>query len=207
MLLVLGCTPDGVDTSLDTSVDPATCVAWPVEVADAPLFGGNDADSEATGEPGEWPIDVVRELVVQDGLVQRTHLTTPMWGDFKSDAGLRLEGFWTDDGGFDVQYDSALVLYPLPLEGAWTSEASFSDATVAFGTNQGVDAVSAAVVDTVDLDLDSIVFSDVSVIESTWTRTLAVSTGPTVWTETAWVHPCHGVLARRTAGQGMRFLP
>jgi hypothetical protein len=151
---------------------------------------------------------MVRSLTVREGLVQRTSLTgRPMWADFQGGSGLSMEAFWSDDGAFDVTYDTPLLLYPFPLAGSWESVATFSDALIASTPNQGVDTWTAEVVDTIDLNLDGIVFLDTAVIETQVVRTLAVSSGPITWRETAWVQPCRGMLARISDGQGMRLLP
>lgn len=186
----------------------AECEQWPVQVGDVSLFGGPAADITAAVPPGDWDIDIVREITVQEGLVQRTSIDgRAMWADFKGGAGLSMEAFWSEDGAFDVTYDEPLELYRYPLEGSWTSTASFSNGIVLYTPNQGVDTWSAEVVDTIDLELDGIVFVDTAVIEVVVTRELAVSTGPIEWRETAWVQPCVGMLARISDGRGMRLLP
>ena len=204
MLLLLGCVP-GPDGGPEVGAD---CGEWPVQVGDVPLFGGPIAMVSAAIPPKDWDIDVVRELAVDEGLVQRTSLHgRQFWADFQGGEGLSMQAFWSEDGAFDVRYDDPLVLYPYPIEGRWTSVASFADAIIAFSPNEGVDTWDAEVVDTIDLELDGIVFRETAVIEIEATRELAVSTGVVQWRETAWVQPCRGLLARITDGHGMRLLP
>ncbi len=188
--------------------DAATCEPWSMAVGDSALFGGNSQAEALSDLPGDWPIDVVRTWTVQDGLVQRSSLAGhAMWADYDTGGGLWLQAFWSEDGAWDVVYDEPLLLLPSPLPPEWTATAGFTDATVAWGTNQGVDTVVSAVVETQDVDLDGIVFRDTSVIEAQWTRELALSSGPVAWSERLWVHECHGVVARESRGIGVRLVP
>jgi hypothetical protein len=206
-LLFMACSP-ATDAPADTGdLVQQDCSDWPMAEGDAPLFGGPIESVTATTPPKDWPIDVVRELEVLEGLVQRTTLQgQPFWGDFAAEGGLHLEASWSDDGAYDIRYDEALLLYPLPLEPSWTSTASYSQATLAHLTNQGVDTWDARWVDTVDLELDGIIFRDTAVVEATMTRELAVQAGEISWSETVWIQPCRGILARISDGQGMRIL-
>lgn len=218
MVMLAACLPplpDAVVAETDAFVTdtaepepPPACDAWPVQPGDTPVFGGNALGTVASGPPQSWPIDVIRRFEVGEGHVQVTNLDgRPFVGDFLVDGGLWMEGFWTEDGAFDVRYDAPLELWRYPVEGAWTSTATFRDAVLLHVTNQGVDTWEAEVVDTVELELDGIRFTDVRVIEATLTRTLAVPSGSVSWRETAWLSPCHGVIARNREGEAMRLLP
>jgi hypothetical protein len=200
-----GCATPVDDTG---SAQPTDCPTWPVSVGDAPLYGGNLAGTTVTGGPENWPLDIVRELPVEGGHVQLTNLVgQPIIGDFQVDGGLWMEAFWSPDGTLDVRYDTPLEVWRYPLEGSWTATATFSDALIESIPNQGIDTWRAEVVDTVDLQLDGVQFTNVRVVDAHMTRELALSTGPVTWTETAWISPCQGLLARTRDGIGMRLLP
>ena len=205
ILMWVACSPKG-EVLADTS--SPECTEWPVDVGDVPVFGGNAAGTIATGGPAEWPVDVVRALEVSEGFVQLTNLDgRAVYGDFVVDAGLSLERVWSPDGWLDIMYDAPLQLWPMPISDEWESTASFSNAVVADVVNAGVDTWSAAVTDVVDLYLDGIVFEDVAVVEARLERELALSTGDTQWTETAWFSSCHGIIARNRDGEAMRLIP
>jgi hypothetical protein len=160
------------------------------------------------GEPSGWPLDISRELEVEAGHVQLTSLNgRAVYGDFEVDGGLALERIWSTDGWMDITYDSPLMVWPMPIPDSWQTSARFSDAVVGHVVNAGIDTWTAQRIDRVDLDLDGIVFGQVAVVEATLERELVVSTGTSSWTETAWISPCHGLIARNREGEAMRLIP
>ena len=194
VLLILACA---------RPLDPgstAECTEWPMEPGQAPLFGSGPAE----GEPEDWPLERFEELTVASGLVARTEVDRPLYGDFLVDEGLHLEAVLGRDT--ELVYEEPLLLWPLPLEGSWSAEASFHDATLEGVTTQGIDRWEGEVVDVVELELDGWRFTEVVVVEARLERELVVSRGPLVDEQIAWLSPCHGLLARERGGRGQRWV-